>query len=151
MSDLAAIATAHGTLLFAPWPTDVSIFDADSHEAIEILTPILGPTCVIALHHITRRLQPPTLSTTFELSELSHACGGGPHPATNTSRIIRTLVRLEQFGYLRHDGNGHCDIRTHIPPLPPARITRLPREARALLATLQHTDTDDRQSADVRH
>lgn len=35
MSNLANIALRHGALLFAPWPTAESTFDADSPEAIE--------------------------------------------------------------------------------------------------------------------
>jgi hypothetical protein len=55
-SNLATIAHQHGTLLFAPWPAEESIFDADTAEAIEFLSPLVGPTSTVALHYLARRL-----------------------------------------------------------------------------------------------
>jgi hypothetical protein len=136
-TNLATIAHQHGTLLFAPWPADESIFDADTAEAIEFLTPLVGPTATVALHYLARRLHPPTLSIVCDVGELSHTCGGGRNPLRRDSRIIKALTRLELFGYLRHDGNGRCDVRTQIPPLAPGRIAKLPAELRYLLANYQ--------------
>jgi hypothetical protein len=136
-SNLATIAHQHGTLLFAPWPAAESIFDADTAEAIEFLRPLVGPTATVALYYLARRLHPPTLSIVCDVGELSHACGGGRNPLRRDSRVIKALARLERFGYLRHDGNGRCEVRTQIPPLAPGRIAKLPSELRYLLATYQ--------------
>lgn len=137
MSNLANIALRHGALLFAPWPTAESTFDADSPEAIEFLAPLCGPTPVVALHYLARRLKPPTISIVCDIGELSHACGGGTNIGRRDARIVKALTRLEMFGYLRHDGNGRCEVRTQIPPLSPPRIRRLPAELQHLLAQYQ--------------
>jgi hypothetical protein len=94
---------------------------------------------MLAMHYLARRLKPPAISTSCDLGELSQICGGGTNVATRNARIIRALLRLEMFGYLRHDGNGRCEIRTQIPPLHPGRIARLPAELRHLLARYQPT------------
>lgn len=115
---------------------------ADLHRTNKrqkILTPIVGPTPVIALHYLTRRLKPPTISIVCDVGELSHACGGGTNIGRRDARIIKALTRLEMFGYLLHDGNGRCEIRTQIPPLSLTRIGRPPAELQHLLAKYQQT------------
>ncbi len=141
-AELAAIAATNGSLTFVPANTGRGIFAADSDVALDILTCFLGPTAVLALRHITRRLQPPVTEITFQLGDLSQACGG-TNVASRDVRIVKALARLERFGYLKHRGGSRCGIITMIPPLSFHRIERLPAEARHFLSAYQPVPRSD--------
>jgi hypothetical protein len=130
MTTLADTVTERGRLTFTPWDTATVAFDADSDDCLLMMTPLLGPSSTVLLHHVSRRLRhQPELD--IAAADLAHACGLGHHPTRN-GLLVRSLNRLEHFGYLRHHCSGRCEIRTKIPPLSHRHIAQLPEYLRVL-------------------
>lgn len=116
-----------GELRFAPWPTERSIFEAHSNEAIHYLVPIVGPTAGVVLHHVAGHLTKTPMPYYTTMAKLSHACGGGPLGGRQTI-IGRALNRLVFFGLAQSDGPGSYLVRVKVPPLNSRQIAHLPLE-----------------------
>lgn len=95
----------------------------------QVWLPILGPSTVLALRSIGRRLgtdlQPFRLDIADLAAELGLGTGTGPN-----STIHRTLARAERFGHARITGPDHLEIAALIRPVPEALQRRLPHAAR---------------------
>ncbi|CAN5810042.1 hypothetical protein BH24ACT5_BH24ACT5_01510 [soil metagenome] len=120
--------TTTGDVVFDIWPTEHPVFDADSPDGIEYLVPIVGPTAVIILHHVCRRLRQTPMTYYTTLPKLSHACGGGTGSGGRCGLIERGLARLVMFGFARQVFAGHYVVRTKVPALPARQIAHLPLE-----------------------
>jgi hypothetical protein len=135
MSTIAEIAATDGKLCFIAWPEPERVaFDADSDDALKYLTPRLGPSGTLVLHHLARRLRGGAVNGFYDLRELGHACGmGRAEVVRSTGQLVRTLRRLEQFGYLRQvPGQPQIvEVRTKIPPLSRNHVAQLPADLQA--------------------
>jgi len=98
-----------------------------TNNADNFLAPVLGPSATIILHHLSRNLRPPALEVTYQLTDLSHLCGMGL-AVRGTGLLIRTLARIEHFGFLHHGGDGRCEIRSQVPLLSHRHVAQLPIE-----------------------
>ena len=114
-----------GELRFATWPTERSIFEAHSNEAIQYLVPIVGPSAGVLLHHVGGHLTQTPMPSYTTMAKLSHACGGGPQGGRQ-SIIARALHRLVFFDLALHDGPGRYLIRVKVPPLTAGRSPTCP-------------------------
>ena len=135
MSDLSHIDVSEGKLCFIPWPEpDRIAFDAASDQALDYLAPRLGPSGTLILHHLSRRLRDGAVNGFYDLRDLGHACGmGRAEVVRSTGQLVRTLRRLEQFGYLRAvPGQPQIvEVRTKIPPLSRSHVAHLPADLQA--------------------
>ena len=135
MSILTEIAASEAKLCFIAGPEpDRVAFDADSDESIAYLCPRLGPSATICLFHLSRRLRHGAINGFYDLRDLGHACGmGRADVVRSTGQIVRTLGRLEQFGYIRPvPGQPHIvEVRTKIPPLSRSHVAHLPLDLQA--------------------
>jgi hypothetical protein len=135
MSILTEIAAREGKLCFIAWPEpDRVAFDADSDESLSYLLPRLGPSATVVLHHLSRRLRHGAINGFYDLRDLGHACGmGRADVVRSTGQLVRTLGRLEQFGYIRSvPGQPQIvEVRTKIPPLSRSHVEHLPADLQA--------------------
>ena len=139
MSTLTEIARTQGRLTFvaAPPPEQVA-FAADSDEALVYLTPVIGPSSTLLLHHVSRILHD-ALAVYYDLFELSQAIGlGRPLQLARNSKILHTITRLERFGYLRLSAAqpDAVEVLTDIPPLPRRYLGSLPAALHATAPTV---------------
>jgi hypothetical protein len=135
MPTIAEIAATDGKLCFIAWPDpDRVAFDADSDDALKFLVPRLGPSATVVLHHLARRLRRGAINGFYDVRDLGHACGmGRADLVRSTGQLVRTLRRLEQFGYLRQvSGQPQIvEVRTKIPPLSRNHVAHLPADLQA--------------------
>jgi hypothetical protein len=135
VSTLTDVAATDGKLCFIAWAEPERVaFDADSDQALTYMLPRLGPSATVVLFHLARRLRGGVVNGFYDLRELGHACGfGRADVVRSTGLLVRTLARLERFGYLRQvSGQPHIvEVRTKIPPLSRCHIDQLPADMQA--------------------
>lgn len=104
---------------------DASWLDCSSDDALWYLTPSLGPSSTLVLHHVTQWLNASAgLVCTYDLEALSAMFGLTP------STFLHTMKRLEAFGCARRivdsDERQCWEVRTVMPPLSRRFARRIP-------------------------
>ena len=113
---------------FAEWNDpleEASWLDCASDDALWYLTPSLGPSSTLVLHHVTQWLNASGgLVCTYGLEAMSSMFGLTP------STFMHTLKRLAAFGCARQTidlADHQCwEIRTAMPPLSRRFARRIP-------------------------
>jgi hypothetical protein len=135
VSTLTDVAATDAKLCFIAWAEpDRVAFDADSDQALDYLLPRLGPSATVVLFHLSRRLRGGAVNGFYDLRDLGHACGfGRADVVRSTGLLVRTLGRLERFGYIRQvPGQPRIvEVRTKIPPLSRCHVDQLPADLQA--------------------
>lgn len=104
--------------------------------------PVLGPSTVLLLRRFARGLEEQPAGFRVGVIDTSLALGLGRGTGRN-SPIMRTVDRAATFGMLRHDGDRHIEIRTHMPLLAP----RYTRQLTPVLRRLHRDWVDSRERA----
>lgn len=86
---------------------------------------ILGPSATLLLRRFARGLDERPEGFAVSLVDTSRALGLGEGTGRN-SMVMRTIERLCQFGMSRPGPGGTLEVRTHLPPLTPRQVQRLP-------------------------
>jgi hypothetical protein len=139
-------ARAGGLVRLAPWwDPDLAFngFVARSDYVERYWLPVLGPSALLALRWSAEMLSAHPEGVSVRLSDLARGLGlGGRGGAAGPGP--RALERLVYFGLARERA-GTLMVRTHVPPLPPLLMRRLPQALRDthgswLLRTAQPED-----------
>ncbi len=140
------------TLTIVPWIDpiiDTIGHDPRSRYAETFWLPTLGPTSLLLLRHLADRFDQSFGSPRgieLRVTDASRALGVGDREG-NTSPIVRTLGRLEQFDLARsEDREGWIAVRRNLPPLARRHLQRLPLSLQAL-----HRDWITERHADPPH
>jgi len=118
------------TLTIKPWPDP--ILDTLGHDPRSLYVerfwlPTLGPTALLLLRHLAQRFDEHPGGIELPVADTSHALGLG-HRDGNSSPILRTLSRLNQFDLACDDGRTMVAVRRNVPPLNRRHVRRLPSE-----------------------
>lgn len=109
-------------LVIAPWhdPLAAQGFPADSDDTLVYLTPILGPSAVLALHRMSRYLTADgATGAILGIEDMANSFG------LTLARFRQTIARLENFGMVRATPTT-LHVRMMIPPLPQRWLERMP-------------------------
>lgn len=108
----------------------------------QVWLPILGPSTILALRSIGRRLGTDLRPFRLELADLAAELGLGSGTGRN-SIVCRTVGRAERFGHARILDPAHLEVVALVRPVPEPLRTRLPHTARiahdAMTATREVT------------
>lgn len=86
--------------------------------------PVAGPTCMWLLRRLYQLRLDAQQPTVVDVEELAAMLGVGPGVGPN-STIVRSFQRLNNFGLVQAHGSTVL-VRSHVAPLSPRRIERLP-------------------------
>ena len=105
--------------------SDESWLACDDDQALWYLTPIIGPTGTLVLHHTTRWLTASAaLPYSFGMELFAQMFG------VNASSMMHTLKRLQQFGMaecvIDVENRQVWKFRTKVPPMSRRFARRLP-------------------------
>lgn len=93
--------------------------------------PTLGPTALLLLRHLATRFDEHPGGIELPVAEASQALGVGERDG-NSSPIMRSLNRLEQFDLACHDPySPTVAVRRNLPPVNRRHIRRLPAQLQA--------------------
>jgi hypothetical protein len=132
--------TLPAVLQFTVWTDDLpAVFDTDSDLALVFLTPTLGPTATLVLHHVAKVLRHnqgvidgPCL---IEADYLAGSLG------VNQATLARALERLDRFGYAHTHPSGAIAVRLTVAHIPQRHQERWPAELRTAYAYLNGAHT----------
>jgi hypothetical protein len=125
------------TLMIVPW-TDALVdtlgYDPRSLYAETFWLPTLGPTSLLLMRHLANRFDRSPEGIELHVADASAALGVGSRDG-NSSPIIRTLARLEQFDLAVADPHSPTvAVRRSLPPLHERHLRRLPAEVQQVHA-----------------
>jgi hypothetical protein len=103
---------------------DTSGFDALGEYTEMFWLPIIGPTATLALRRLCRWTDESPNGFRVTRENLAVTLGLGKATSRNSS-LIRTLVRLVDFGFARREGD-HLAVRRVVPVVPPRLTERFP-------------------------
>ncbi len=118
------------TLTIQPWSDpviDTIGHDPRSRYVETFWLPTLGPTAVLLLRHLADRFDTNPKGVELTVADTSQQLGLGQRDG-NSSPILRTLTRLQQFDLACDDGRGTHAVRRLLPPVNPRHVRRLPAE-----------------------
>jgi hypothetical protein len=112
------------------WDPDLAFngFVARSDYVERYWLPVLGPSALLALRWSAEMLSSHPDGVSVRLSELARGLGLGTRGGS-AGPAARALERLAYFGLAR-ERSGTLMVRTHVPPLPPVLLRRLPQALR---------------------
>lgn len=88
--------------------------------------PLLGPSAVLVLRRLGRILGAPDHHRTHSIGRTALAAGiGVGDGGGRNAPIVRTLHRLERFGFIEITGD-HIRVNPTVRPVPPSLVDRLP-------------------------
>lgn len=96
---------------------------------------IVGPTSVLALRHLGRRLDAQPAGVTVDVVELSRSLGLQAKDSVElgrNSQLGRTLERLVQFHFAAWLGDDRLSVHRKVPAVTSHRVERLPESVRSL-------------------
>jgi hypothetical protein len=106
--------------------SDESWLSCDHEDALWYVTPVIGPTGTLVLHHAARWLNASAVPYTFGLNTFAQMFG------VNASSLMHTLKRLQQFGMaecvIDQPGRQVWKFRTKLPPMSRRFARRLPED-----------------------
>jgi hypothetical protein len=116
-----------------PWPDPV--LDAVGHDPrswyVETFwLPTLGPTALLLLRHLADRFETNPKGLQLAVADTAAALGLGPRDG-QSSPLIRSLTRLQQFELACSDGDATIAVRTTLPPVHRRHVRRLPTALQA--------------------
>jgi hypothetical protein len=116
-----------------PWPDPV--LDAVGHDPrswyVETFwLPTLGPTALLLLRHLADRFDGSPNGVELPVADTAAALGLGPREG-QSSPLIRSIVRLQQFELACSDGDSTIAVRTTLPPVHRRHVRRLPTALQA--------------------
>jgi hypothetical protein len=117
-----------GAIRVMPWPDPV--LDAIGHDPrswyVETFwLPTLGPTALLLLRHLADRFESNPKGVDLPVADTAAALGLGPREG-QSSPLIRSLSRLQQFELACSDGDVTMAVRTTLPPVHRRHVRRLP-------------------------
>jgi len=129
--------------------SDGSWLACDSDDALWYLTPALGPTSTLVLHHAARWLNASAgLPYTFGIEAFAQMFGVMP------SAMFHTLKRLQSFGLAECVSDlSDCQtwkFRTKVPPMSRRFARRMPADFLAACPYLNFDPTNEEMSYDQR-
>jgi hypothetical protein len=92
--------------------------------------PTLGPTALLLLRHLADRFETNPKGVQLAVADTAAALGLGPREG-QSSPLIRTLTRLQQFELACSDGDATIAVRTTLPPVHRRHVRRLPTALQA--------------------
>jgi hypothetical protein len=116
-----------------PWPDPV--LDAVGHDPrswyVETFwLPTLGPTALLLLRHLADRFESNPKGIQLQVADTAAALGLGPREG-QSSPLVRSLTRLQQFELACSDGDATIAVRTTLPPVHRRHVRRLPTALQA--------------------
>ena len=116
-----------------PWPDPV--LDAVGHDPrswyVETFwLPTLGPTALLLLRHLADRFEANPKGIQLQVADTAAALGLGPREG-QSSPLVRSLTRLQQFELACSDGDATIAVRTTLPPVHRRHVRRLPSALQA--------------------
>ena len=116
-----------------PWPDPV--LDAVGHDTrswyVETFwLPTLGPTALLLLRHLADRFESNPKGIQLQVADTAAALGLGPREG-QSSPLVRSLTRLQQFELACSDGDATIAVRTTLPPVHRRHVRRLPSALQA--------------------
>ena len=122
-----------GAIRVMPWPDPV--LDAVGHDPrswyVETFwLPTLGPTALLLLRHLADRFDDNPKGVQLPVADTAAALGLGPREG-QSSPLIRSLARLQQFELACSDGDTTIAVRTTLPPVHRRHVRRLPTALQA--------------------
>jgi hypothetical protein len=134
------------TLLIKPWADPVADtvgHDPRSRYVETFWLPCLGPTAVLLLRHLATRFDLEPAGVELPLADTSMALGLGERTG-NSSPIVRTLRRLEQFDLSCSDPyTPTVAVRRNLPPVNRRHVRRLPAHLQVLHDDWSRTTSTD--------
>jgi hypothetical protein len=104
---------------------DASWLDAASDDMLAYATPILGPLTTLLIYRMATYFAAGDTWHQFDLDQL--ACSFGVSGRGSNSPLVRTLGRIDRFGFGQVDAHRPTvRIRTMIPPIPRRLAERMP-------------------------
>jgi hypothetical protein len=122
-----------GAIRVMPWPDPV--LDAVGHDPrswyVETFwLPTLGPTALLLLRHLADRFESNPKGVQLPIADTAAALGLGPREG-QSSPLVRSLTRLQQFELACSDGDATIAVRTTLPPVHRRHVRRLPTALQA--------------------
>jgi len=120
-------------LRVTPWPDpvlDVLGHDPRSWYAETFWLPTLGPTALLFLRHLADRFEQAPGAIELPVAETAAALGLGARDG-NSSPIMRTVHRLEQFELVCSESETSVAVRRTLPPVHRRHVRRLPSALQA--------------------
>lgn len=120
-------------LRIVPWPDpvlDAVGFDARSAYVERFWLGILGPSALLLLRHLARRLEEAPAGFELDVSLTARSLGLSARTGRNAP-LSRCLERCVRFGLLRPVGPETMAVRRHLGPLSARHLQRLPLELQA--------------------
>ena len=116
--------------LAAWWDPDLAFhgFAARSHYVERCWLPVLGPSALLALRWSAEMLTEHPEGLSVRMADLARGLGLGGQGGS-AGPAPRALERLVYFGLARERA-GTLMVRTHVPPVPPLLVRRLPAQLR---------------------
>jgi hypothetical protein len=116
-----------------PWPDPV--LDAVGHDPrswyVETFwLPTLGPTALLLLRHLADRFEANPKGIQLQVADTAAALGLGPREG-QSSPLVKSLTRLQQFELACSDGDATIAVRTTLPPVHRRHVRRLPTALQA--------------------
>jgi len=120
-------------LRVTPWPDpvlDVLGHDPRSWYAETFWLPTLGPTALLLMRHLADRFERTPDAVELPVADTAAALGLGPREG-NSSPLIKTLTRLQQFELAAAEDATTIAVRRALPPVHRRHVRRLPAALQA--------------------
>ena len=120
-------------LRVTPWPDpvlDVLGHDPRSWYAETFWLPTLGPTALLLMRHLADRFERTPDGVELPVADTAAALGLGPREG-NSSPLMRSLTRLQQFELAAAESEGTIAVRRALPPVHRRHVRRLPTALQA--------------------
>jgi hypothetical protein len=120
-------------LRVTPWPDpvlDVLGHDPRSWYAETFWLPTLGPTALLLMRHLADRFERTPDAVELPVADTAAALGLGPREG-NSSPLMRSLSRLQQFELAAAENETTIAVRRALPPVHRRHVRRLPAALQA--------------------
>ena len=120
-------------LRVTPWPDpvlDVLGHDPRSWYAETFWLPTLGPTALLLMRHLADRFERTPDAVELPVADTAAALGLGPREG-NSSPLMRSLTRLQQFELAAAENETTIAVRRALPPVHRRHVRRLPTALQA--------------------
>lgn len=132
-SDAQPVSHSTPILTVVPWADAETArcgYDPRSAYVERFWLGVLGPSAVWLLRRFARGFDDHPQGFRVNLADTGRALGLGEGTG-RSSTVIRTIERCCQFGAAQLLGASKLAVRTHLPPLSPRQVARLPESVQA--------------------